>query len=111
MEALRTQSLSLTSQIYGSSGSGADLKSQLPTHIQHRCIFVQNLRLDDVKTLGSTVSDQGGQQLPSEPVALRIRANEDGVLAGIRLFVACRRATPSISPEASSRATKATALS
>src|SRR6266542_1038444 len=60
-----------------------DAEAELATHRQHHTVVAQNLALDAPQTLAACVANDQLHQLPAEPVALEVGAQENGVFAGL----------------------------
>ena len=64
-------------------------KTQLPAHIQHRCVLLQDLAFDGADTFGTGIFDQQLHQHVAEAVPLQVGTHEDCLFAlvviGVRM--------------------------
>ena len=59
------------------------MKSELPAHLQHRGVLLQHLAFDAFELLAARIADDEIHELPSDAVALEVRAHQDGIFGAL----------------------------
>ena len=81
--ACQAVNLSFTLQNARLDRIGLHLEAEIPAHLQHDPVFVQDVARDHLQPLGPRIFDEQLHQRPAEPPALEIGPQQDGVFAAL----------------------------